>query len=95
MFQVTSSLYRELADRLADAIGAKNYFSGTVRCEAGAFGCRLTVTLIIYRAEDALPEGSVSRVVDLVPVWWEFHVDAIDGERNSDFSFRELKTYLV
>ena len=35
--------------------------------------------------------GYVGGVKDVVPVWWEFHTEAEDGEMLNDFSFNELR----
>ncbi len=42
----------------------------------------------------SLPEGDEERIADLVPVWWEFHTVAPEGEVLNDFSFNVLRDYV-
>ena len=90
-YAVPDALYATLLVRLAEAIDARSYFSGTVVLRYGDAECRLTASLIVYRASYATPEGADEAIVDLVPVWWEFHT-LFDGEEQlNDFSFAELR----
>lgn len=94
MYSVSSELYLEAAARLKDAVGGSNYFSGTLAFPFGDAACRLTGSVIVYRQVESLPEGDRERIVDLVPVWWEFRT-SIDGQEFlNDFSFGELRTCL-
>lgn len=94
-FSVTPELYRETALRLCDGIGGSDYYSGSVAFTHQFVDCRLTASVIVYRCMDRVPEGILRPIVDLVPVWWEFHTVNIDGEQLNDFSFGELKSYIV
>jgi len=91
---VSSELYAETLLRLIEAVGARSYFSGTVSFPFGGVGCRLTVSVIVYRECRSLPEGAREVVTDLVPVWWEFHTTVDGEERINDFSFGCLRTLL-
>lgn len=93
-YSVSPELYRETAVRLADALDGGGYFSGSVRFAFGGMECRLTASVIVCRRRESLPEGDVDAVVDLVPVWWEFHTADGEGEVANDFSFSEMKAYL-
>jgi hypothetical protein len=80
---------------------------------ANAANAVLTLTAIVYRRTERLPEGTRRPIADIVPVWWEFSTviedilddsddapdDAPDrrheGQCLNDFSFAELKTYLI
>lgn len=94
MYSVSSELYQEVARHLADAIGAKNYFSGTLAFPFGALDCRLTASVIVYRERMQQPDGELDRIAELVPVWWEFHTFGDEGEELNDFAFGELKRCL-
>lgn len=90
-YSVTPELYNETLTRLTEAIGADNYFSGTVEFVFDDITCRLRTSVIVYRRTERLPEGDASVITDLVPVWWEFHTESDDaGEMLNDFSFSEL-----
>lgn len=94
MFSVTTDLYRRLAAELLDRFADQTYYSGSVTLDEGETACRLTGSYLIYRTSDCFPEGSGSRIADVVPVWWEFHTVGAEGETDNDFSFRELRPLL-
>lgn len=95
MYSISPELYRQVADRLLDAIGDGDYFSGAFDLRFGAVSCRLIATLLVYRTRGALPEGERRPVTDLVPVWWEFRTDTEEGPTDNDFSFSELKAFVL
>ena len=91
-YPVTPELYHETLIHLTDAIGAANYYSGTVAFDFDGIACRLLTSVIVYRRTERLPEGEYSLLTDLVPVWWEFHTESDEeGELLNDFSFDELR----
>ena len=95
MYSISPELYRQVTGRLSDAIGDGDYFSGSLDFVFGPVSCRLVVTVIVYRARVVLPEGERRPVADVVPVWWEFRTDAGEGPTDNDFSFSELKAFLL
>ncbi len=94
-FSVSPEMYREAASRLCDGIGGSDYFSGSVAFTHLSVDCRLTASVIVYRRTEQTPEGTSRPIRDLVPVWWEFHTVGPEGEQLNDFSFTELKSYIV
>lgn len=71
MYEITSSIYLELAERLIAAIGNREFFSGAVVCNVGDLSCRLVCTVVVGR-EDQLLNGCLRRVISrITPVWWE------------------------
>lgn len=95
MYSLSPELYHEAAHRLCAAIGCENYFSGSVTFLFGDTECRLTASVVVYRKRLSLPEGVTEAICDLIPVWWEFHTTAQEGEVINDFCFTELKGYIV
>ena len=93
MYEITSRLYEETAERLCDAIGSGTYFTGSIEFNFEDTECRLTATVIVYRRHVELPEGEYEAIDDIVPVWWEFHTTG-DDEMLNDFSFATLKGYI-
>lgn len=89
-YSVSPSLYREVAGRLHDAIDGRDYFSGTVALLHDGVECRLTLSVLVYRRRDRLPEGDCYPARRLVPVWWEFHTTWEGVERLNDFDFTQL-----
>ena len=93
MYEISSSLYLEIAERLADAIRSKSFFSGVVTLYDGDVEHRLCCTLIISRSNENEPSGA-ERITSIVPVWWELK-SSINGEPIcNDFSFKTMLTYL-
>lgn len=91
IYSVSTQLYREVADRLMEAIGDKGYFSGAVELNSeDAVACRLVTSCVVWRTSSGMPEGEGSRVRSVVPVWWEFHTACAAGVLDNDFSFGEL-----
>ncbi len=92
---VTPELYQEILARLTDAIGDRNYFSGSLEFVFEGIACRLRTSVIVSRRTELLPEGTFEVIDDLVPVWWEFHTESDEaGEMLNDFSFGELRIAL-
>lgn len=91
MYLIAPELYDLATDLLVERIGRSEYFSGTVEFEYGDVECRLTVSLIIYRSVERLPEGDRDCIGDVVPVWWEFHTSTDGAEELNDFSFSEIR----
>ena len=94
MLNITSEIYRLVADRLRDAVGDADFFSGTIAVAAD-LDYTLRTTLLIYRREVSDESGSWSAIYDLVPVWWEFHSVTGEGEVLNDFDFEELRRELI
>ncbi len=99
MKEINPNDYAYVAANLAAEIEARNFFSGTIRTEHDGFESELLATLIIYR-QKALPEEGpttlLGPIVDVVPVWWEFHTFDPDGEEVlNDFSFSDIKPLLI
>lgn len=94
MYLITPELYDLATDLLVERIGRSDYFSGTVEFEYGDVECRLTVSLIIYRRIERLPEGDRDCIDDVVPVWWEFHTSTEGSEVPNGFSFSEIRDRL-
>jgi hypothetical protein len=95
MIEITSEIYCEIARNLRATIGEGNYFNGKVEITGEEFYATLTLSAIVYRRTEELPEGDVSRISNIVPVWWEFSTVQECGEVSNDFSFAELKPYVI
>ena len=90
MYNVSTQLYLDLADKLFEQIASKEFFSGAISLDFGAVECRLVATLIVERQMRPDVEFSFPRITNLVPIWWEFHTTIDGGEVLNDFSFRDL-----
>lgn len=95
MYRILPEVYDELAAELQSRIGDGSYFSGRVECLAGDVRIGLLATLIIYRRDDRRPDGTVSLISDVVPVWWECHAFLGAEELLNDFDFAEIRHRLL
>ncbi len=87
MIHIDQAAYTGVAQLLATRIADTAYFNGSVEYDTEEFCSRLTCTLIIYRRGDALH--------DIVPVWWDFELHQATGQQPTDFSWGELKEFLL
>ena len=94
MYDVLPELYREVANKIIEHVGRRGYYSGALDFEWESVECRMVLSAVIYRRTEQVPEGERSLVVDMVPVWWEFHT-FVDGEEVlNNFSFNEMREYI-
>lgn len=91
IYSVSPELNERIADALLEAIGTRNFFSGSVRVVSDDdVECTLRTTCVVYRRPVMMPEGEGSAVLSVVPVWWELHTVCVAGVLDNDFSFSEL-----
>jgi hypothetical protein len=95
MIEITDATYRLAAARLREEIAAADWFNGSMEFSTDGFLARLVLTAIVYRRTEHLPEGVRRPISDVVPVWWEFSTADDEGQCPNDFSFSELKPYLI
>lgn len=93
MIEINDSDYDRVAEILRDAIGEREFFSGSVEYECDRFSSSLTATLLVYRTPGGYAAGNAARQIDdVVPVWWEFSTTVCDGTATlNDFGFGELR----
>ena len=92
IYSVSPELYEQTARVLCDQIAERTSFlSGTFRFETQGIECALRTSFLIFRENEIYPEGSKKVIVDLIPVWWEFHTYHQSEELLNDFSFEELR----
>ncbi|MDR2890580.1 MAG: hypothetical protein LBV18_03115 [Alistipes sp.] len=107
MVELNETNYLALSVLLREAIGTADYFNGSVELEIAipepettqtpeTATLRLTTTLIVYRHLETLPEGATRRrIIHVVPIWWELSSVTDEGAVPNDFSFGELKPFLI
>lgn len=94
MLNITSEIYRTVANRLREAVGEAEFFSGTIAVAADV-DYTLRATLLIYRRTVSDESGSWRAIDHVVPVWWEFHSVTYEGEVLNDFDFAEFERELI
>lgn len=95
MYEITSSIYLELAERLVSEIGDREFYSGAVVCYDGEVRCRFVATLIVRRGEVFHNDRRVRAIVGIVPVWWEFEASVGEEVVEDDFAFEELRDTII
>lgn len=91
MYETTSSIYLELAERLVAEVGDKEFYSGAVVCYDGEVRCRFVATLIVRRGTEEHNGRRMRPIVAIMPVWWEMQTTVGEEVINNDFSFSELR----
>lgn len=94
MYHLSIKLYEELATALRQELAGKSYYSGSVRVIEGDVETSFTASLIIYRTKEQMPEGALSLITDVVPVWWECHTTIGSEEILNDCDFALLRPML-
>lgn len=95
---MNETIYTRFAERLLAEIGDGCYFNDSIEMDVEELHCLLRATLIVYREPRRDPDDpaqSRTTITDIVPVWWEFHTTQADGPVPNDFSWRELREYLL
>jgi hypothetical protein len=95
MIEITNETYRDVAAGLTESISDSDFFNGTIEFDFDEFYAALTITAILHRRNETYPEGLQRVTVDIIPVWWEFSTVQEQGEVLNDFSFSELKKYIL
>jgi hypothetical protein len=98
MLHITDEHYRALAEKLLTAIHKADFYNGTIDiCDQG-FDVSFKATLIIKRSparDPANPSENVAAITDIIPIWWEYHLYDVTGERFTDFDWYEMKNFLT
>ena len=94
MYDVLPELYREVVTKIIEHVGRRGYYSGVLDFEWESVECRMELSAVVYRRTEQYPEGERSLVVDMVPVWWEFHTFVNGEEVLNNFSFNEMREYI-
>lgn len=95
MYHITPELYHDVALRLCDAIDGDSYYAGSITFSTDEIDYRLTLSIIIHRSSDSSEIKNLNSIVDIIPVWWEFHTYNSTGEIINDFSFSDLKADII
>lgn len=85
MITIEPQTYQDLADKLFEAIGDREYLNGKV--ESGEYSLRTTI--VIYRDRE---NGAIR---DIVPIWWEFAWAVNPDSSATDFSWSEFRKYIL
>lgn len=98
MKNIEDAHYAAIAELLLIGIGSGNYYNGSIGYETEDWCGELRATLIVYRQPLDLPDDPAhlcERITDIVPVWWEFNTYENGAPTANNFSWSELKEYLL
>ncbi len=98
MIAISEDHYHHLAQLLLHAIWNADFFNGTIEFNDEECRSELRVTLIICRRLTRDPADKTwesTCITDVIPVWWEHHLEAPEGELLTDFEWKEFKKYLI
>lgn len=95
MYEITDCLYSKMLDALLADVGGKSFFSGSVTVVEAGVECKLTATVVVCKRATYYDGCRRDEIVDLLPVWWECHTYDCGEELFNDFSFSELRRYLL
>ena len=84
---ITPEIYAEVYGRLLKAIDDKLFYNGKIEYDTDDFYSTLDVTVIIDR------DLYTNQIIDITPVWWEYHLNTRDEEVLTDFKWSEMITY--
>lgn len=93
---ITDKVYLEIADSLAYAVCNRDYYSGKVTTIIGDVEFTLEGSFVMRYEKSRDEEFLGCRVLsNITPLWWTF--TACEGAEyyNTDFSFEELKRYMI
>ena len=95
MYEFSNDVYLQVAERLMEVIGDRDFFSGVVLCYDDEVCCRLRTTVVVHR--NTIQGGDMPKdvVVRVTPVWWEMSTTIGGDEVTNDFSFREMINLLL
>lgn len=96
VIRISDLVYLKLADFIVYNLRNKDYLKDSISVVYGDMDFTLSFAVIVYysksRDEETYGQDILS---DIIPVWWDF--EAVEGEMKfvTDFSFDELKTYIL
>lgn len=90
MYEFSDDVYLEIAERLLEAIGNDDFFSGVVTYDHGDLCCRLRVTVVVRRDKAPCVLPISQRAMRVIPVWWEMQTTIGGSDVMNDFSFSEM-----
>lgn len=95
---IPEDVYEEFAEKLGKEIGPKDHANGVVIvAERGDMTYQMICSVIVYRELDAYPDGTFDEIVDVAPIWSEFHTYVGEDlkEIMNDGSFFRVATILI
>lgn len=96
IINISNATYEMFADLLAFNIGSRPYLSDKISVIEGDMEFTLSFSVVAHYSKSRDEETyGLNILTDITPVWWEFEALDNGAKVNTDFSFDELKTYML
>lgn len=92
---ITPHIYAALAEGMLENIGPRNSISTTLHVEDGDTTYLFMCSAVIYRRSEQRPDCDDEVISNVVPIWWELRSFRGEDVILNDFSFDEMKEYLI
>lgn len=94
MYKFTPHDYTQLAEKLTDSLTSLSLYSGSIEIENDIADIKLTATLLLHFRQERFPEGEISQLDNITPIWLEVQTTTLDGIEFNDFDFAKFKEVL-
>ncbi|MFR9619821.1 MAG: hypothetical protein SNH63_01225 [Rikenellaceae bacterium] len=94
MFKIDNTIYKQLAEELAQQIQYNRLFAGSISIDTDDADVKFTATLIPHFKTIEFVDDSADVLDDITPVWWEVDTTTLDGKVLNDFDFQTFKEYI-
>ena len=93
---ISDVTYQTFADLLVFNLGHREYLSDSICVTEGDVEFTLSFTIVAHYSKSMDEETYGIEILNNVsPVWWKFEAFDNDKPINTDFSFDELKSYIL
>ena len=96
IINISCATYETFAQLLAFNLSKKDYLADSISVIEGDMEFTLSFSVVAHYSKSMDDETCGREILsDITPVWWDF--EAVDGGMKfvTDFSFDELKTYML
>lgn len=96
IYQVSGDAYHKLGVALVETVYNRDYYSGSITICDDDIELTITGEFVMYFREVIDDEYyGAEALVDISPIWWKFVATYGIDVLTTDFSFDELKTYIL
>ena len=96
VLNISAATYRTFADLLVFNLDDRDYLSDSISIVEGDIEFTLSFAVIAHYSKSMDEETYGRETLDNIsPVWWKFEAFDNDKPINTDFSFDELKAYIL
>lgn len=95
VIHIPRKVYETIAEELNDMVGGCPSYEIKVERDNGIYAWEYSIKLYAYYDRDHRPDGDVTLLREIVPIWAEFHVWFSDegDDLQNDFQANNLRDY--